>query len=190
MSLNVFKVLILAWWTWDVLCWGDFLSTGFADVLRQLTQCFACFLNRIKRCHVNCVSKRKNGGWNIAVVCVLIKQCNFYSVPLSRRCHRNRWIRLANVRIYSKRSIVIILFWRLKKSKSKALFDALSKNHQSIVASCYDWNWGSYSVAVVFFWKTFSWFKGYHGKSSWSILDSSMIHTLRFGILGKPWKNQ
>ena len=98
--------------------------------------------------------------------------------------HQNRCVRLANARNSSKSSIAIILFWRLKKSKSKSLIDALSKNHESIVACSCDSNWANYSVAVVFFWKTFSWFRGYHGKS-WSILDSSIIHTLRFGILGE-----
>ena len=29
------KFLISVWWTWDVLCWGDRLTSGFADVLRQ-----------------------------------------------------------------------------------------------------------------------------------------------------------
>ena len=35
MSLSVFKVLVLGWWTWDVLCWGDRLSAGIADVLQH-----------------------------------------------------------------------------------------------------------------------------------------------------------
>ena len=30
-----FKVLVVVWWTWNVLCWGDRLSAGFADVLRH-----------------------------------------------------------------------------------------------------------------------------------------------------------
>ena len=34
-SLNVFTVLISVRWTWGVLCWGDRLTAGFADVLRQ-----------------------------------------------------------------------------------------------------------------------------------------------------------
>ena len=35
MSFSVSKVLVFYWWTWNVLCWGDRLSAGFADVLRQ-----------------------------------------------------------------------------------------------------------------------------------------------------------
>ena len=31
------QFLSLVWWTWDVLCWGDRLTAGFADVLRQLS---------------------------------------------------------------------------------------------------------------------------------------------------------
>ena len=33
--MSVSTVLIPVWWTWDVLCWGDRLTAGFADVLRQ-----------------------------------------------------------------------------------------------------------------------------------------------------------
>ena len=33
--MNVFTVLILVWWAWGVLYWGDRLTAGFADVLRQ-----------------------------------------------------------------------------------------------------------------------------------------------------------
>ena len=34
-SLNVFTGLISVRWTWGVLCWGDRLTAGFADVLRH-----------------------------------------------------------------------------------------------------------------------------------------------------------
>ena len=34
-SSSVSTVLIPVWWTCGVLCWGDRLTTGFADVLRQ-----------------------------------------------------------------------------------------------------------------------------------------------------------
>ena len=34
-NLSVSTVLIPVWWTWDVLCWGDRLTTGFADVLQH-----------------------------------------------------------------------------------------------------------------------------------------------------------
>ena len=35
MSLSVFKVLVISWWTRDVFCWDDHLSAGFVGVLRQ-----------------------------------------------------------------------------------------------------------------------------------------------------------
>ena len=33
--LDVSKILILVRGTWDVLCWGDCLTAGLADMLRQ-----------------------------------------------------------------------------------------------------------------------------------------------------------
>ena len=36
-KFECFTVLLPSRWTWDVLCWGDRLSAGFADVLRQIT---------------------------------------------------------------------------------------------------------------------------------------------------------
>ena len=35
-SLSISTVLLPSRWTWDVLCWGDRPSAGFADVLRHL----------------------------------------------------------------------------------------------------------------------------------------------------------
>ena len=42
-SLSVSTVLIPVWWTWGVLCWGDRLTAGFADVLRHLV-CVIVFI--------------------------------------------------------------------------------------------------------------------------------------------------
>ena len=33
--MSVSTALIPAWWTWGFLCWGNRLTAGFADVLRQ-----------------------------------------------------------------------------------------------------------------------------------------------------------
>ena len=34
-SLGVSTVLIPVWWSWGILCWGDRLTAGFADMLRH-----------------------------------------------------------------------------------------------------------------------------------------------------------
>ena len=49
-KFECFTVLLPSRWTWDVLCWGDRLSAGFADVLRHFSTSVHTFLTEIEFC--------------------------------------------------------------------------------------------------------------------------------------------
>ena len=128
-KFECFTVLLPSRWTWDVLCWGDRLSAGFADVLRQTGRAFNVYVGQTGRLLIHCsslhdLSKQVSNTWRDLVHWIYSKRINSITpCDTPRRCwtHHTKRIRtMERWKVYIwERSSPSVAKMYVKKAKSK-----------------------------------------------------------------------
>ena len=155
-SLSISTVLIPVWWIWDVLCWGDRLTAGFADVLRHSplfgkghSQAQFPFQLSGRRRGRGWWQKIYSSGFIIRVECIIISRrvCRFPTIECTD-IHGWRWDgrRIRRVWWLEAVSIVVVILRVIYHCHGCQDVERVGRQVQVVQARRNDWELPSKTI--------------------------------------------
>ena len=113
------KFLIPVWWTWDVLCWGDRLTAGFADMLRHSPSFWKGHSHAEFTFQLSGWGRRRGRSWwqkifppgfVIRVKCIIVfHRVRRLPTVKGADVHRGRWYRRQFIRLRWLRAVIVVI---------------------------------------------------------------------------------